>query len=356
LIDQNAHVQAQLVNDLVDMSRMSTGKLRLDLEPMPIVPALESALESIRPAALMKGLAIDAALDVQDVNVLADETRLQQVLWNLLSNAVKFTPSGGRIRVGAMRDGDWVQIQVADTGIGIDSTFMPHVFDRFRQADSGRTRNYGGLGLGLAIVHDLVRLHGGDVEVKSAGPGKGSTFTVRFRVSAVAPNPVERRSASRPTASLAGVSIMLVEDHNDSRELFSHALKNAGAAVIGFTDAAEAFAALDSIRPSIVIADIGLPGEDGYSFVRRVRAHSTEAIRNVPAIAVTAYTSELDRDTALAVGFQQHLPKPVDPSQLVEAIHEVLRHAPPAQEVASVVRTAVSAPASRRRASGTGRR
>src|SRR6185312_17169358 len=280
LIDQNAHVQAQLVNDLVDMSRMSTGKLRLDLEPIPIVPALEAALESIRPSALMKGLAIETEFDVHDINVVADETRLQQVLWNLLSNAVKFTPGGGRITVAANGDGEFVRIRVSDTGIGIDRAFMPHVFDRFRQADSGRTRNYGGLGLGLAIVHDLVRLHGGEARVESDGIGRGAAFTVTLRISTVAPNPVERRSATRQTASLAGITVMLLEDHDDSRELFSQALKSAGAAVIGFTRAEDAFGALDSVRPSVVIADIGLPGQDGYTFIRRVRPHSTPAIRN----------------------------------------------------------------------------
>jgi PAS domain S-box-containing protein len=326
LIDQNAHVQAQLVNDLVDMSRMSTGKLRLELEPQPIVPALQAALESIRPAALMKGLIINTSFDLPaNVNVLADETRLQQVLWNLLSNAVKFTPADGRIGVEAATDGERIRIRVSDTGIGIDRSFLPHVFDRFRQADSGTTRGYGGLGLGLAIVQDLVRLHGGEVDVQSDGLGKGATFTVVLRASAVAPNPVERRSASRGSSSLAGFSVVLVEDHNDSRELFVEALKNAGAAVISFAASDEAFRALDSVRPSVVVADIGLPGEDGYAFIRRVRAHSTPAVRGVPAIAVTAYATVPDRKEALAVGYQHHLSKPIDPQQLIETIHDVLR-------------------------------
>ncbi|HUK35474.1 MAG TPA: ATP-binding protein, partial [Vicinamibacterales bacterium] len=296
------------------------------LEPMPIVPALEAALESVRPAALVKGLAITTTFDLpDDVNVLADETRLQQVLWNLLSNAVKFTPTGGHIVVEASKDDDRIRIRVSDTGIGIDRSFLPHVFDRFRQADSGTTRGYGGLGLGLAIVHDLVRLHGGDVDVQSDGLGKGATFTVVLRASAVAPNPVERRSPSRKTSSLAGFSVVLVEDHNDSRELFAQALKNAGAAVISFTATEEALRALESVRPSILVADIGLPGEDGYSLIRRVRAHSTPVVRNVPAIAVTAYATVPDRDEALALGYQRHLSKPIDPLQLIETIHDVLR-------------------------------
>ena len=328
LIDHNAHVQAQLVNDLVDMSRMSTGKVRLELVPMPIVPALEAALESIRPAALVKRLTTSTSFDLSDdLNVLADETRLQQMLWNLLSNAVKFTPSGGRVRVEAVKQGDRICIRVMDTGIGIEQSFLPHVFDRFRQADSGTTRAYGGLGLGLAIVHDLVRLHGGEVEVQSEGAGKGATFTLNLRASEVAPNPVERRKSSRQTASLAGFSVLLVEDHNDSRELFSQALKGAGAAVISFTQSEQAFDALESVRPSILVADIGLPGEDGYSFIRRVRAHSTAAVRSVPAIAVTAYAAVPDRDEALARGYQQHLSKPIDPRQLIETIHDVLRRA-----------------------------
>ncbi len=325
LIDHNAHVQAQLVNDLVDMSRMSTGKLRLELQPMPLEPALEAALESIRPAALVKGLAIETAFALPDVNVLADETRLHQVLWNLLSNAVKFTPQGGRVTVSASRDGDRVRIRVSDTGIGIERAFLPHVFDRFRQFDSGMTRGYGGLGLGLAIVHDLVRLHGGDVEAESGGREQGAAFTVTLRVSDTPANPAERRSALRPTSSLAGVCVLLVEDHDDSRELFAQALRQAGAAVVGFSRAAQAFAALDRVRPSVIVADIGLPDEDGYSFIRRVRAHSTPAVQHVPAIAVTAYAAAPDRAEALAVGFQQHLSKPIDPAQIIDAIHDVLR-------------------------------
>ena len=325
LIDQNAHVQAQLVNDLVDMSRMSTGKLRLDLEPLPIIPALLSALDNIRHAASMKGLTVETSFDLEDVNVLADATWLQQVLWNLLSNAVKFTPAGGRIDVSGELVGECVRLRVSDSGIGIDRSFLPHVFDRFRQADSGTTRGYGGLGLGLAIVHDLVRLHGGDVEVASAGAGKGTSVVVTLRVSAVAPNPVERRGRSRETASLAGQCVMLLEDHDDSRDLFAQALRTAGAAVVSFTTAKDAFDALARVKPSVIVADIGLPGEDGYSFIRRVRAHSMPSVQIVPAIAVTAYATESDRAHALAVGFQEHVSKPVDPAHLIETIHDVLR-------------------------------
>jgi len=323
LIDRNAQAQAQLVNDLVDMSRMTTGKLRVQLESSPVVPALEAALESVRPAAQAKGLSIHTAWHVQDANIWADATRLQQVLWNLLSNAIKFTPNGGRISVTAEQVDQHIRIKVADTGIGIDPAFLPHVFDRFRQADSATTRRYGGLGLGLAIVHDLVRLHGGDVEVHSPGVDRGATFVVTFRASDASPAVSGQSIPARMPISLEGVSILLLEDHADSRELLVQTLKNSGADVVAFCTVSDAFAALDRIRPSVIVADIALPDEDGYAFIRRVRAHSTPAIQAIPAIAVTAYATIPDREEALAVGFQQHLAKPVDPGRLVQVIREL---------------------------------
>jgi len=325
LIDRNAQAQAQLVNDLVDMSRMTTGKLQVDLEPLPVVPVLEAALESIRPAAQAKGLAVHTSWPVLEANVLADATRLQQVLWNLLSNAVKFTPVGGRISVSAAQSDSRIRIEVMDSGIGIEPAFLPHVFDRFRQADSATTRRYGGLGLGLAIVHDLVLLHGGDVEVHSPGLNQGATFIVTLRASEAPPRSTGRRERPGKEVSLEGHSIMLVEDHADSRELLVRALRNSGAVVAAFGAARDAFAALEQVRPSVIVADIGLPDENGYAFIRRVRAHSTPSIQSVPAIAVTAYTTLPDRAEALAVGFQQHLPKPIDPGRLVQAIHDLTR-------------------------------
>ena len=322
LIDRNAHAQAQLVNDLVDMSRMSTGKLRLDLEPLPIAPAVEAALESIRPAAQARRLSVEASSTAGDANVLADPTRLQQVLWNLLSNAVKFTPEGGRIAIDTTTLGDRVRVAVSDSGIGIDRGFLPHVFDRFRQADSGTTRSYGGLGLGLAIVHDLVRLHGGDVAVQSDGIGRGATFSFTLRTAAAPASP--RKPRPRMPSDLAGLSVMVLEDHDDSRELMVRALEASGALVVAFGTAAEAFAALERVRPSVIVADIGLPAEDGYSFIRRVRAHSALEIQTVPAIAVTAYATVPDRDEALAVGFQRHVAKPIDPADLIAVIDEIV--------------------------------
>lgn len=323
LIDRNAQAQAQLVNDLVDMSRMTTGKLQVELEPLPVIPVLEAALESVRPTAEAKDLEIETSWRVSDANVLADPTRLQQVLWNLLSNAVKFTPNGGKIAVSAERIGQRIRIEVADTGIGIDPAFLPHVFDRFRQADSATTRRFGGLGLGLAIVHDLVRLHGGDVDVRSPGIGQGATFAVTFRASDAAAVAADRSRPSRKAISLKGYSILLLEDHADSRELLVEALRNSGADVTAFSAAKEAFAALERLHPSVIVADVALPDEDGYSFIRRVRAHSTPVIQAIPAIAVTAYATIPDRAEALAVGFQQHLPKPIDPARLIQAIREL---------------------------------
>jgi PAS domain S-box-containing protein len=325
LIDRNAQAQAQLVNDLVDMSRMTTGKLQVEFQSLPVVPVLEAALESVRPAAEAKGLAIHTSWRVRDANILADATRLQQILWNLLSNAVKFTPNGGRISVSAERLDERIRIEVADTGIGIDPAFLPHVFDRFRQADSATTRRFGGLGLGLAIVHDLVRLHGGDVDVRSPGVGQGATFAVTFRATDAPAVAAGQPAPSRKPISLEGYSIMLLEDHADSRDLLVQALRNSGADVAAFGAATDAFAALDRVRPSVIVADIALPDEDGYSFIRRVRAHSTPAIQSIPAIAVTAYATSPDRAEALAVGFQQHLPKPVDPGRLVQVIREIIR-------------------------------
>ena len=323
LIERNAQAQAQLVNDLVDMSRMTTGKLQVELESLPLIPVLEAALESVRPAAQAKDLAIHTSWRVHDVNVLADATRLQQVLWNLLSNAVKFTPNGGRISVTAEQTDRRLRIEVADSGIGIDPSFLPHVFDRFRQADSATTRRFGGLGIGLAIVHDLVRLHGGDVEVRSPGVGQGATFAVTFRASDGPALRTDRPRPSRKAISLKGYSIMLLEDHADSRELLVQALSNAGAHVAAFAAATDAFDALDRVQPSVIVADIALPNEDGYSFIRRVRAHSTPAIQAIPAIAVTAYATIPDRAEALAVGFQQHVPKPIDPARLIQVIREL---------------------------------
>jgi len=305
------------------MSRLTTGKLKLDLEPLPIVPALEAAIESVRPAAEVKNLVLQTAWLSPDACALADATRLQQILWNLLSNAVKFTPDGGTITISASQRDDCVQIEVRDTGIGIEHAFVPHVFDRFRQADSGTTRLQGGLGLGLAIVRELVLLHGGDVTARSAGIGRGSSFTILLRASGEPPRVLDRRDASRATNNLAGHCVIVIEDHDDSRDLMRITLENAGAAVAVFDRSAKALDACEKMRPSVLVADIGLPEEDGYDFIRRLRRHRSSMVQAVPAIAVTAYASAADRALALKAGFQRHLSKPFDPDELINAIHEV---------------------------------
>jgi PAS domain S-box-containing protein len=328
LVDRNAHAQAQIVSDLVDMSRITTGKMRLDLQPMPALPALVTAADSVRPAAEAKGVSLETAWRVGNAVVVADATRFQQILWNLLSNALKFTPAGGRIRVGAARAGASLRIEVSDSGIGIDPSFVPQVFDRFRQADTGTTRSFGGLGIGLAIVQDLVRLHGGTIEAQSAGTGEGATFVVTLPVAGEAP-------ASRPSGrdgqveaggdgGLDGHLVLLVEDHDDSRELTTRILERAGASVRACASAADAFAALADHRFSAIVADIGMPGEDGLTLIRRIRLHRSSVVRGVPAVALTAYSTAGDRDQALAAGFQRYLTKPVDPVALVEALREIL--------------------------------
>jgi PAS domain S-box-containing protein len=324
LIERNAQAQAQLVNDLVDMSRVTTGKLKLDLEMISVVPALEAAIDSIRPAAEAKAITLRTTWNARSPRIAADATRLQQILWNLLSNAVKFTAAGGTISVGVTEGDGQVRISVADTGVGIDRSFLPHVFDRFRQADGGSTRAHGGLGLGLAIVHDLVRLHGGEVRVESDGLGKGTTFILALRQAPAGPLAPDRRPRSRQSASLAGRRIVVVEDHHDSRDLMRVTLEGVGAAVRAFATSAEALTALERIRPSAVVADIGLPGEDGYEFIRKVRKHSVTSVQSVPAIAVTAYATPHDRALALDAGFQRHLTKPFDPEVLIDAIQTLV--------------------------------
>jgi PAS domain S-box-containing protein len=324
LVDKNAQAQAQIVADLVDMSRISTGKLSLDIAPLPVAPALQTALDSIRLAAEDKGVSIELARHAEDAVVLADATRLQQILWNLLSNAIKFTRAGGWIRVNAEPDDGNVRIEVEDSGIGIDPRFLPHVFDRFRQADSGSTRTYGGLGLGLSVVRDLVRLHSGRVEARSAGIGSGAAFIVWLprAESVTIQRPAPRGAAS--SHRLEGKSILLIEDHDDTRDLTAAVLQQVGVSVLPCASAAEAFTLLNDRLPSAIVADIGLPDEDGISFIKRLRRHASAAVRHLPAIAVTAYSSAIDQQNALLAGFQRHLAKPVDPEHLVDALCAVL--------------------------------
>ena len=328
LIDRNAKAQSQIVNDLVDMSRMFTGKMRLDPQHIPLVPLLQAAVDAVRPSARVKNISIEFNDRAGGASVFGDPTRLQQVVWNLLTNAVKFTPPGGRIRVTTSRMGDNLRIEVADTGIGIDPAFVPHVFDRFRQGESGTTRTFGGLGLGLAIVQDLVHLHGGTVEASSAGTGKGARFVVVLPVGKSQEEAATR--ARKPTGRrlTKDTRVLVVEDHDDSRELAVRIIESAGASVVAVARADEALDALARKRFSVVVADIGLPDQDGYSLVRQIRAHRQERLRTVPVIAVTAYVSATDRERALAMGFHQHVAKPADPVALIDAIARAIASRP----------------------------
>ncbi|HYB70905.1 MAG TPA: ATP-binding protein, partial [Candidatus Bathyarchaeia archaeon] len=321
-IERSTKTLGQLIEDLLDVSRIVTGKLRLQARPVRLTGVVRAAIEAVEPAALAKGVTLDARLDPGLPAVLGDPDRLQQVLWNLLSNGVKFTPRGGRVTVGLSGQRSGVMLTVADTGVGIKREFLPHVFERFRQAESSTNRSHGGLGLGLAIVRHLVELHGGSVAVESQGEGRGATFTVRLPV-AVAAVPTEGTPAAVSTDApvgrgLSGLQILVVDDERDAREVMRFMLESGGARVRTVDSAAQALDAIRESRPDLMISDIGMPVEDGYVLVRRIRAMEEGLGRHLPAIALTAYASEEDSRRALAAGFDAHLSKPVDPARLVD--------------------------------------
>ncbi|NES97047.1 MAG: PAS domain S-box protein, partial [Desertifilum sp. SIO1I2] len=324
-IERNTRSLAQLIEDLLDVSRIITGKLHLSVRPTSVLPALEAALETVRPAAEAKNIDWNIQLEANIGEVLGDLNRLQQVFWNLLANAVKFTPNGGRIQVIYQQVHATAQIRISDTGEGINAEFLPHVFERFRQADSSSTRSHGGLGLGLAIVRHLVELHGGTVFATSAGRGQGATFVVDLPLIVTVESPVDLSPSVIPAdrldpAVLQGIKILWVEDEADTRDLLTLALSEFGAEVTACANAREALAALSCIPFQLMLSDIGLPGEDGYSLMRQVR-HSHPKL---PALALTAYARAEDCAKAKAVGFQKHLTKPVDTRELVEAILDLV--------------------------------
>ena len=331
-IGRNAKSQAQLVDDLLDVSRIITGKLRLDVLPVELVPVIEAAVASLRPAAEAKAIRLQVMLDSRAGVVSGDPERLQQVVWNLLSNAVKFTPKGGRVQVRLERVNSHTEIIVSDTGPGIAPEFLPHVFDRFRQADSSITREHGGLGLGLAIVRHLVELHGGTVVVESGGAGQGATFRVKLPLMIVHDeqrviDSVERR---HPTAgagqlpdcppSLKGLRVLAVDDEAEARDLLTAMLERCGAHVRVAASAWAALEALESWRPDVLVSDIGMPDEDGYALIRKVRALPAERGGRIPAVALTAYARTEDRVRALSSGYQVHVAKPVEPAELAAVV------------------------------------
>ncbi len=326
-IERNALAQAQIVEDLLDVSRVITGSLRLELQRVDFSNLIEAAIAAVRPAADAKGIRIECSMDFTGP-VIGDPGRLQQVAWNLLSNATKFTPPGGRISVRVTAEDNHVVLRVDDTGAGISPQFLPYVFERFRQGDSTTTRMHGGLGLGLAIVRHLVEQHGGTVAAESAGPGRGSTFIVRIPIRSTlqahaapgsphhSPAPVGDRA---PTARLDNVPVLIVDDEPDARDLFAEILRQHGARVRTASSVSQAMEVIKTFYPRVLVADIGMPGEDGYSLIRRLR----EMRVAIPAIALTAYARPEDRRRVLDAGFEMHVPKPVEPGELIQAIADL---------------------------------
>jgi signal transduction histidine kinase len=333
VIERNAAMLAQLIDDLLDVSRIVSGKLRLDMRPMELAPILEATVEAVRPAAEARQVELHAALDASHARILGDPARLQQVAWNLLTNAVKFTARGGRIDVSLIEHPDGrVEFRVSDDGIGIPSRALPHIFDRFWQAEGHASEQRQGLGLGLAIVRHVTELHGGIVSVHSDGEGRGTSFTVtlpRCIVGESAPMlPGISGSVSRvpslPFPRLDGRRILVVDDDPDTSELLKTLLGTCGAEVRVAGSSAQAIEILDRWIPDVLVSDIGLPGEDGYALMRRVRSRLPAGGGNVPAVALTAHAREEDRLLALEAGFQRHVPKPPDPTQLVSVVADLL--------------------------------
>ena len=321
-IDRNARVQAQLIDDLLDVSRIVSGKLNLDVRPLDISSVARAAISVVRPAADAKGIGLEYWAQPGLGAISADSARLQQIIWNLLSNAVKFTPQGGKIVVRIDQEGPNARVMVRDTGLGIDSKFLPRVFDRFRQADSSTTRSYGGLGLGLAIVRHLVELHGGTVYAESEGPGKGATFSTTFPLLADRAETIAHSGEFNlaEISSLTGLRVLLVDDEPEARQIITTVIARTGALVQSCTSASEALSKLIEWRPDVLLSDIAMPEEDGYSFIGRVRALPKDKGGETPAAALTAYARDEDRRQALAAGYQMHIAKPISAPELVMMI------------------------------------
>ncbi len=337
-IERNARSQSRLIDDLLDVSRIIAGKLRLDVKSLALGPTIEDAIESVRPAAKAKSIRLICDLEASAPRVMGDPTRLQQIVWNLVSNAIKFTPSGGQVEIELVGGKDKVTLAVTDTGEGIRSDFLPHLFQRFRQAEAAATRKHGGLGLGLSIVRHLVELHGGTVSAHSPGIGMGSVFTVVLPAAreddtrpashaGVEPE-VRQPSDEQPLPDLSGVSILVVEDQPDTLALLSRLLTGLGARVTGVSTTPEALAALKTEVPDLLISDLGLPGEDGYTLIERIRALPPAVGGRLPAIALTAFARTEDRVKALRSGFQTHVAKPVEPAELAEVIASLTKAKP----------------------------
>jgi PAS domain S-box-containing protein len=333
-IEKSAVAQGQIIEDILDVSRIITGKLRLDVSPVEITKVVEEAVESVRPTAEAKGIRLQTVLDTKSDLVAGDANRLQQIAWNLLSNAIKFTPKGGRVLVTLLRVNSHIEISVSDTGQGVSPEFLPHVFERFRQADSSTGRSHGGLGLGLAIVRHLTELHGGSVSVQSAGEGQGAVFTVLLPLAIMRdgkdrlgerPSPrlhraIEGEMPGAMGLELDGVRVLVVDDEHDARELLQIVLRQCGAQVMAAASAREALEIMKQWKPSVLISDIGMPGEDGYQLIRKVRSLSHREGGSIPAAALTAYARAEDRLKVITSGFQTHIAKPVEPVELAAVV------------------------------------
>ncbi len=324
IIDRNSRLQARLIEDLLDISRIITGKLRLEFRAVELRSIIDGAVEAVRPAAEARRVALDCEVG-EGHTILCDPGRMQQVIWNLLSNAIKFTPPGGSVSLTTSRSNGNVVITVSDTGTGIDPGFLPHVFDRFRQQDPATTRSHSGLGLGLSIVRHLVELHGGTVTAASEGTGRGATFTVSVPFASVRPDAVPPVSddgrdlglANLP--SIAGLRVLVVDNEPDARELIAAILASRGAQVTTAGSVAEALEAVARNRPDVLLSDIAMPGEDGYELIRKLRMLDGNG-PPVPAAALTAFATASDRGRALLAGYQAHIPKPVEPSELAAVV------------------------------------
>lgn len=330
-IERNARAQTQIIEDLLDMSRIISGKVRLQVKQVSLAPLVQQSIDTMKPAIDAKQIKLEVEIDPSSGLVSGDASRLQQVFWNLLSNAVKFTPRGGTIRVTLELVNSQFEVRVRDSGEGIDAQFLPRVFDRFRQADASTTRRHGGLGLGLAIVRQIVDLHGGRVSAESDGLGKGTTFTVALpmltanqQLHVTAEQPVARmRTPHVPVDAIEdmhGVKVLVVDDEPDSRALVKRLLEDAHAVVTAAGSAKEALALLQTTRPDVLVSDIGMPDEDGYGLIKRVRALSANRGGSTPAVAVTAYARAEDRVHAIRAGFQHHLSKPIEPAELLAIV------------------------------------
>ncbi len=334
VIERNVRAQTQLIGDLLDVSRIITGKLRLEVRPIDLAPVVEAGVDAVRSSAEAKEIKLELDLPPGLPQVLGDPDRLQQVVWNLVSNAVKFTPQQGTIGVRLVKGDSHISLEVRDSGKGITREFLPFVFDRFRQADSTSTRSHGGLGLGLAIVRHLVELHGGTVNAASEGEGKGARFTVNLPLVAPSEDAEETpgpRAERAEEVRLDGVRVLVLEDENDVRDFLSVSLVQYGAQVSAFATTAEALQALESERPHVLVSDIGMPGEDGYDFIRRVRALGPDRGGQTPAAALTAHAKGEDGARVLTAGFQVHIAKPVQPAELASVVAALAgRHTVPA--------------------------